>query len=120
MAVERNPKSPVLLNTLGAALYRADQLNEAVRQVNTAIKLRGDVDTPLDWLFLAMAHHRLGHTEEAKKWLDKAVQWIDNATQEKSRDAVALSLSWRGRLELQLLRGEAETLLRQAAPVPPE
>ena len=42
----------------------------------------------LDWIFLAMAHWKLGdkeqdekarrqHKEEARRWYDKAVKWMD-------------------------------------------
>ena len=31
------------------------------------------------WFFLAMTHHRLGHADEAKQWLDKARAETDNA-----------------------------------------
>ena len=34
----------------------------------------GDI---FDWLFLAMAHWQLGEKEEARKWFDQAVEWID-------------------------------------------
>lgn len=33
------------------------------------------------WCFLAMAHHRLGNTDQAQTWLDKAVQWSDTLEQ---------------------------------------
>jgi len=42
--------------------------------------------TAADWLFLAMANRRLGHAEEAKKWLTKAQRQMDHAAQEKARD----------------------------------
>ena len=29
-----------------------------------------------EWLFLAMSHQRLGHTDEARTWLNKARDWI--------------------------------------------
>ena len=28
-----------------------------------------------DWFFLAMAHWRLGHKDEARAWYDKAAAW---------------------------------------------
>ncbi|HEV3260898.1 MAG TPA: hypothetical protein VG013_28865, partial [Gemmataceae bacterium] len=39
----------------------------------------------VNWLVLAMAHHRLGHADEARRWLDKADQWIKKATEELPR-----------------------------------
>ena len=32
---------------------------------------------PIGWLFLAMAHWQLGEKEEARRWYDKAVEWIE-------------------------------------------
>ena len=36
-----------------------------------------------------MAHQRLEQADEARKWLDKAVQWMNQAGQEKEKDAVS-------------------------------
>ena len=33
----------------------------------------GEVD---NWLVLALAHHRLRHAAEARRWLTRADQWI--------------------------------------------
>jgi hypothetical protein len=64
-----------------------------------------------------MAHHRLGHAVEAREWLNKAVQWMDQAGQEKGKDAgVKVPMPWNRRLTLQLLRREAETLIHSAKP----
>jgi hypothetical protein len=30
------------------------------------------------WFFLAMAHYRLGHAEEARRWLEKASRATDD------------------------------------------
>jgi len=31
----------------------------------------------LDWFFLAMTRWQLGDKQEARKWYDKAVQWME-------------------------------------------
>ena len=31
----------------------------------------------IDWFFLAMAHERLGHKDEARTWYDRAAAWMD-------------------------------------------
>jgi tetratricopeptide (TPR) repeat protein len=59
------------LNTLGAALYRAGRFEEAIRRLEEGIRLRSGGTDPEDWVFLAMAHHRLGHRDEARRWLDR-------------------------------------------------
>ena len=89
------------LNTLGALLYRAGHFEEAVRRLEEAITTRDKVGTIHDWLFLAMAHQRLGHRDEARRWFEKATQVAENAE----------SGSWEQRLEIQLLHREAEQVV---------
>jgi tetratricopeptide (TPR) repeat protein len=106
------------LNTLGAALYRAGNWDGAVKKLNEA-RMEHDSKaegTALDWLYLAMAHHRLGDPTEAHKWLDKATKG-----EEKAARADAGSNKppkWGERVELELLRREAEKLLATKAPSP--
>ena len=59
------------LNSLGAALYRAGRFRDAIGRLEEGVKVRSGVEGPLDWPFLAMAHHRLGHRDEARRWLDR-------------------------------------------------
>jgi tetratricopeptide (TPR) repeat protein len=102
-AVAARPRDANYLNTLGAALYRAARLEEAVAKLQEGIRLQETEGTASDWLFLALAHHRLGHAEEAKKWLAKAQRWLDQAPKDGPG-----ALAWNHRLELRLLRAEAE------------
>jgi Flp pilus assembly protein TadD len=108
-AVNSSPKSSTYLTTLGAAHYRAGQYDRAIQRLNEAVQAQGQGGTAWDWLFLAMAHQRLGHADEAKQWLGKAVAWIEKADREKT-------LSPNNRLELQWLRREAEPLVKGAKP----
>ena len=116
-AVAGNPKDYRALHQHGAVLYRAGQYQEALKRLTEAQAAFQPADEKrsaiaYNWLFLAMAHQRLGHVEEAKKWHDKAAQWIDREMQKKPEDpAAANPLSWNRRLTLQLLRREAEELL---------
>jgi hypothetical protein len=57
---------------------------------------------PYVCLFLAMAHHRLGHAADAKQWLDKALR--------ECAESVP-NWSWDNKLRVNLLRREAETLI---------
>ena len=54
-------QKPAALNTLGAVLYRAGRYSDAIRRLEEGIRLRNGESDPHDWVFLAMAHHRLGH-----------------------------------------------------------
>jgi WD40 repeat protein/tetratricopeptide (TPR) repeat protein len=104
-------KQATYYNTLGAALYRAGRFEAAVHCLNEAMKEQGSGGTPADWLFLALAHHRLGQASKAKLWRDRAGSWVDSSTRDKPKDdSMGRSLSWGTWLELQLLRKEADAL----------
>jgi WD40 repeat protein/tetratricopeptide (TPR) repeat protein len=107
--VEMNPKNSYSRNTLGAVLYRAGRSKEAIEQLNEAIRLDRKGGTVYDWLFLAMAHHELKNGKEARRWLDKAVKQI---TETRGK----VKLDWTQALEQDLLRREAERLLKTARP----
>jgi eukaryotic-like serine/threonine-protein kinase len=89
------------LNTLGAVLYRAGRFEDAIRRLEEGTKARNGADEPLDWPFLAMAHHRLGHRDEARRWLDKL------RNRQPSTDP---NQFWE-ELEIRLLRSEAEAVI---------
>jgi hypothetical protein len=59
------------LNTLGAALHRAGRFQEAISRLEEGIRKRDGTSLPQDWAFLSMAHQRLGHRREARRWLDR-------------------------------------------------
>ena len=101
LAVNAEPGDGDVLNTLGAALYRAGRFAEAVRRLDEAIQKRRGVSKEDDWEFLAMAHHRLGHDDEARRWLD---QFRDR------RPNVDPSAFW-SELEICLPRAEAEAVV---------
>jgi hypothetical protein len=59
---------------LGAVLFRAGHLEEALQRFEQAHK--GFRPQAWDLLFLAMIHSGLGHDGEARRMLDQADQWI--------------------------------------------
>jgi tetratricopeptide (TPR) repeat protein len=113
-AYKQSP-TPLVRNTLGAALYRAGRWEEAVKTLD---ENKGE-NGAFDWLFLAMAHHRLGHAhaDKAKEYLDKAAAWSDAAMQNQAAlGSTGQTLDTDHRVELPGLRLEAECTLH----VPPE
>jgi hypothetical protein len=62
-------------NTLGVAQYRAVWFLDARDSLTKAMDLRSGGDA-FDWFFLAMAHCQLKNPEEARKWYEKAVEWM--------------------------------------------
>ena len=103
---------------LGAALYRAGRFEEAAHrlaEVDAVSKLTTSKRTSIvyNWIFQAMAHHRLGHTAEASAWLKKAVQELDKPSPKAAQDPA--SNTWNRRLTSRLLRREAEELLAKTS-----
>jgi WD40 repeat protein/serine/threonine protein kinase len=105
VAVTKYPKESAYVNTLGAALYRAGQFRESIQWLNKAIDLHKGGGTAGDLFFLAMAQQKLGHYQEARAALDRAVKWLKSA---KKR-------SWREKLGYELLFSEAKALLKWKA-----
>jgi WD40 repeat protein/tetratricopeptide (TPR) repeat protein len=124
-AFDQDPQSYIHARTLGAALYRAGKFQDAVNVLTRATQLRKQ-PAPSAWLFLALAHARLQHAEEAKKWLGMAREWVDQAQRQKpgeAGDESALSwhkLPWNERLAVTVLQREAEALVAGTAPAPPK
>jgi serine/threonine-protein kinase len=95
-AVAAAPKDGNYRNTLGVARYYHGEINEAVAVLEEAMRLRAGGDS-YDWFYLAMAHRRLGHSDKAGTWFDRAVQWMDKHQPRNS--------------ELRRFRAEAEALM---------
>src|SRR5262249_31771549 len=112
--VAAEPGNADYRNTLGALLYRADRLLPAIECLHNAIQLRNEKGTPEDWLFLAMAHGRLGHEQEARHWLHKAARWIDATANDMPKAQARPTASDDHLAQLRPLRREAEALLSKA------
>jgi tetratricopeptide (TPR) repeat protein len=98
-AVEGDPR-PAYWNTLGAAECRAGNYKQALAALQRSMDLSRGGDS-FDWFFVAMAHARQHDRDEARKWYDKAVAWMEK---NKPNDA-----------ELVRFREEAEELMKQEA-----
>jgi len=111
-AVGSDEQSDSFLDTLGAALYRAGQFEEAIKRLTELHARRDDTQGMMPSIFfLAMAHHQEGHFEESRKWLSRAVERADQEITDKPL--------WNRQLTLNMLRREAEALLglpEQATP----
>jgi eukaryotic-like serine/threonine-protein kinase len=103
-AVERGPDNPNYLCTLSAALFRAGDLPSAARQLNQAQILHGRRPCVREWLWLALVRQRMGDSDEARRWFKKATAAL------AAPDFAALP--WVQRLQLELLRREAEGLVK--------
>ena len=71
------------------------------------------------WFYLAIAHNRLGHAEEGRRWLDKTVQGTQQALKspaelpgKSGNPNGVIPRNWNRKLTLQLLRREAGQLIQ--------
>jgi tetratricopeptide (TPR) repeat protein len=113
-AAQSNPESAYCLHTLGMAHYRAGDFKAAIK------RLRESLETDLNWggrvnnwLGLALAHRRLGHTDEARQWLEKAVLWLDTTRRDPAgRPGIRfMGMHAHDWLASLILRREAEKLI---------
>jgi superkiller protein 3 len=74
-ATELSPELELAWGTLGEAYYRNGQWQEAIAALDKMLALLKGDDGEI-FFFLAMAHHRAGHKDEARKWYDKCVAWM--------------------------------------------
>ena len=75
-AVKLEPKNGFYWQTLAYAEYRAGDWESAIAALEE-VKALGSPGDSMEWYPLAMAHWQLGHKEEARKWYDLAVAWME-------------------------------------------
>jgi hypothetical protein len=93
-----------LLHVLGAVLCRARLTEDAVRRLTEAVARGADKSgTAFDWLFLALAQHRLGRMDEARKSLETAGKRLERAR----------IVSWKDQVAYDRLRREVEERLKK-------
>jgi tetratricopeptide (TPR) repeat protein len=115
-AVAVQPKAGWSHHTLAVAHYRAGRFDRAIEACEKSMEVEPQWGAHVvNWLLLAMAHQRKEQEEEARKWLDKAKQWIDQSTKGKPSVArIYLPVpSWCDLLEVQLLLREADALIEK-------
>jgi tetratricopeptide (TPR) repeat protein len=115
-AVKSLPQISLYLNTLGAAQYRAGQYEKAIERLNESIKVSREGGSWADWVFLAMAHYRLGHRDEARQWLRKVQQFDRARLALIPANRRGPSPGPRNHLEFDLLRREAEGVVNGTNP----
>jgi hypothetical protein len=108
---EDNPRDGRRWTRLAALQYRAGRVEPKVLERAEAAS-RTDTD-PRGWLFLALICHHGDRDADARRWLDKAVGWLESSPNEHGAD-------WWTILEARLLRREAAAALnyKGVAPAP--
>src|SRR5207245_2513624 len=84
---------------LGVALYRNGDYQAAIEALSRSTNLP-DRGKSFNYLFLAMTHRQLGEQEQARKWYDLGVEWMEKHPPEKDDSE-----------DLDGIRKEAEALL---------
>jgi uncharacterized protein HemY len=104
-----HPRKYATLNTEGAILFRAGKYAQAVARLKAACKEHPRGGGPFDYLLLALAHHHLKHADEARACLKEGLRLTELAREGKLDDpTLPMPLFWIQRLELQILRRDAE------------
>jgi hypothetical protein len=124
LSLSAAPDSPWTLHVLGLVDYRAGRYEQAVHWLTRTPKTSSEWEGhATNQLLLAMSHHRLGHADEARKWLELATPSPGMTGTPKNGDELPLLLDdVHDLLAYQLLRREARVLLAadpaQASPQP--
>jgi WD40 repeat protein/tetratricopeptide (TPR) repeat protein len=85
-AVKASP-SAWNLHGLGLVCYRAGRYEDAVRYFTRSVTEQPDwAAQVVNYQGLALAYHRLGKDDEARRWRAKATEWIDRTAEEVSRE----------------------------------
>ena len=107
----------------GELLYRSGRFAEALAVFRKYAEYPGrDADAAQCrvWLFLALTLHHQAQTDEARRWLEKAVRWLDEDARAKAQlgeqHVPWFHVPWANILPLELLRREAEERLYDRAP----
>jgi hypothetical protein len=66
----------------------------------------------LNWLWLALCRQTLGQPDEARRWLDKASNWLDQQGGQMPVQSSTLGTDRLNWLEAHVLRQEAKARLR--------
>jgi tetratricopeptide (TPR) repeat protein len=105
------------LTEQGALAYRAGRFQQAVPFFKQSIQAQPSPGSAvLNWLWLALAQQRLGKAEEARRWLNKAQEWLDHCPDGlPARAEEQFGLHRHNWLEAHVLRREAEALIQSEA-----
>ena len=95
------------LNTLGAVCYRRGNYEQAVNYLDQSLASLDLAGPWFDWIFLALAHEKMGHHELADQFRNKfKLWWIQNQPLSEFDQFNDNRLTMEVRLELTLLANE--------------
>jgi eukaryotic-like serine/threonine-protein kinase len=95
-----------------ALRFRARRPGEAVAFFDRSLAADGRPGRAvLNWLWLALVYQKLGSPLEARRWLDKAANWLDQQGGRTPVEAQYMGSHLHNWLEAHILRREAEALI---------
>jgi serine/threonine protein kinase/Flp pilus assembly protein TadD len=102
-------------HVLTLALLRSGKLEEVVKSLREEqLGGPGDGYHIRNWFVLAIAHHRLGHADEARQWFEQGARWLKEKDRVRPASPARYApsgFSWSDWLALQIHRREAEEVL---------
>ena len=111
-AVDASPTTSWYRRTLATAHLRAGDFDEAIALHSKLLGDKASASATLHWLPLAIAHHKKGQPDEARKWYDKADKILDAAVKAMPADAATPDgMHVNDWLEAQCLRRDAAKIL---------
>jgi serine/threonine protein kinase/tetratricopeptide (TPR) repeat protein len=105
-ATAATPNNP---RVRGAIYYRVGRYDAAIADLEQSALVYPR--RAWDWFFLAMAHHKLGHAEQAQRSFRNAVEWIERADRTQVPGSKNIWVGWYEPLEVAQLRKEAGELI---------
>jgi Flp pilus assembly protein TadD len=114
LAEDRQTRSHWWLYVQGLAHYRAGEYEQAIECLTKSMEAGSTWwwAVALNWPVLAMAHHRLGHADEARRYLEKAHDTRgDKARDIQPGEVINSKAPWFDRAEFRVLLREAEELI---------
>jgi tetratricopeptide (TPR) repeat protein len=99
-----------------AALHvRAGRMQQATPLLEGSLRIDGrPARAVLNWLWLALAYQKQGKAAEARRWLDKAANWLDQQGGQMPLETHLMGAHRHNWLEAHVLRREAEALIQPA------
>jgi hypothetical protein len=108
----------LLADPLGVAQLRAGHYAEAIEQLETFDTARGNGSNAPSQLYRALAHHHLGHGEDASRLVADARAWLAEFRRDPLHPSWPLTRRplFADRLEWRMLLREAEEVVGRAPP----
>jgi serine/threonine-protein kinase len=101
------------LTEQGALHVRAGRFQDAIPLLEQSLRAEGrPALAVLNWLWLALSYQKLGKPAEARRWLERATNWLDQQGDRMPSEIFFMGVHRHNWLEAHVLRREVGALLR--------